>query len=201
MSTKDKWILPLAILVGLVLQGFVLGWSLGPGTDGVGAVVTGPNIENYIPAIQQNRGYKSALPIETTGAAEFASTTVETGLSIGNLGTQLSRVNAGTCTIRTTNGQLTFTASTTQQVSCQGGSGTQSTALTLLPAYAAGDAVFVQPPTTTPITGLSGGLDVLGARASNTAGYITLTIFNGTGASFTWGADASSSWSWLFMRP
>ena len=92
MSTKDKWILPIAILVGLVLQGFVLGWSLGPSTDGVGAVVTGPNIENYIPAIMQNRGVEGAK-IKLSGRLNGAEIARQDRLAQGRMPLQTLRAN------------------------------------------------------------------------------------------------------------
>lgn len=195
--------MPVAIVLGLALQALVLGLLVrgsGPSTDGSGTVVSGPNIENYVPAIQYNRGYKSALPIETTGAAEFASTTIESGLSIGNLGTQLSRVNSGTCTIRVTT--LTINASSTQTVICQAGSGTELSPLAALPVFASGDVLFLQMSSTSNSgQNVGGGLLLLGARSSSTAGYIEARVFNDTHNTFTWSADASSSWSWLLVRP
>ena len=53
------------------------------------------------------------------------------------------------------------------------------------------DNVSVEFSTTTPTT--YQGLTILGASTSSTPGYITMKVFNGTGAAFTWIASASTT--------
>lgn len=64
-------IIVLAIVASLG-AGFFFG-TLFSNRGGVGGTVNGPNIENYVPAIQYNRGYKSAFPIFTTSSTTVGS--------------------------------------------------------------------------------------------------------------------------------
>ena len=178
MSTKDKWILPLAILVGLVLQGFVLGWSLGPSTDGVGAVVTGPNIENYVPAIQQNRGIRTAFDIYTSS-----------GITVGANGGDLNELNSSTCNLSISATRLPFAASTTAPFNCA------------ITGLASGDQVFVTLPAHTNFGAVNTTVHsfwVVAAAASSTAGQIDVWIYNGTGtatSSFVQATTSVQVWS------
>lgn len=108
--------------------------------------------------------------------------------TVGASGTATSKMKWGTCTIHST--ATTIAASSTAEVSCQGG----ASALTAISGITAGDAVFVQQPTTTPTT--FGGLKFL-ASASSTAGYIHMKVINNTGGTFTWTSAASSSIPYL----
>lgn len=110
----------------------------------------------------------------------FASTTRS-----GSTGTDIVRMNTGFCNIRAS--AATIAASSTATVECNGGT-TSNVALT---GVTAGDKVFLLPATTTPTT--FGGIRILGASASSTAGSITARIYNGTGTTFTWTAAASTS--------
>lgn len=90
----------------------------------------------------------------------------------------------------------TISASSTATVDCQASSvGAPGVAL---PNVLAGDRVFASLGTTSPTT--FQGLSIIGASASSTAGFVTLNVFNGTGATFTWTAAASSSVQYLDIR-
>lgn len=125
-----------------------------------------------------------------------AGTLTQTGaLTVGSSGSSLARINRGVCNIHA--GANTIAATSTIQLDCQAGTGVL-TALSNIPAWTAGDTVFVQQSTSTP-TAIS-GLNLLGASASTTAGYITVRLANTTGTTYTWTAAASSSWQYLFIR-
>ena len=117
----------------------------------------------------------------------FASTT-KTNAS----GTEITRINTGFCNIRSAS--ITISASSTQQVECQGGTASQ----VALTGVTAGDKVFVFPATTTPTT--FGGLRILGASASSTAGSITMQVYNATGAAFTWTALSTTSLQYWVVK-
>lgn len=107
------------------------------------------------------------------GTSRFTGTA-----SFGATGTFIAGLNFGNCTITAT--ANTIAASTTQTVECA------ATGATV------GDNVSINVSTSSPSTFL--GLLIQGASASTTAGTITLRIYNGTGATFTWSATASSTW-------
>lgn len=112
-------------------------------------------------------------------------------VQVGSSGTAITRLNGGKCNIW--DESPTVAASSTSIVSCQAGTLT----LSALTGVAVLDDVFVQPSTTT-FNGLpvSGGVFVVGASASTTAGYIDVTVYNGTGAAYTWTAAATTSWNY-----
>lgn len=183
-----------AILLSLVA--IAVSWNNKPEGNKFGAVgaITGMLAENYIPYVLYNQGYNSALDITTTGNTTLASSTATT-LKVGQVGTGHTRINSGTCNIHA--GVNTISASSSVQVDCQSGTGTQ-TALSNLPAWAAGDKTFLSFASSTPTT--IQGLIINGASASTTAGFITAIISNHTGTTFTWTALASSTLQYLFIR-
>lgn len=135
-----------------------------------------------------------AAGLGVTGDTTLASTTATT-FKVGQEGTGATRINHGVCNIHAASN--TIAATTTTQVDCQSGTGTQ-TAISDMPAWAAGDATFLSMATTT--STVFEGLSILGVNASTTAGYITLDLYNGTGDTFTWSATASTSWQYLNIR-
>ena len=84
--------------------------------------------------------------------------------TLGSAGTSIKRINVGTCTVHSVTN--VFLASSTQEVSCQGG----ASALTALTGVAVNDIVHLQFSTTSPT--INGGLRIIGASASTTQGYI-----------------------------
>lgn len=101
-------------------------------------------------------------------------------------GSLVSQANFGQCFIQAAS--QTIAASSTQTVDCQAGTAGINSPLA---GITAGGGVQVTLGTTSPT--LYEGLQIRNASASSTPGYITLNIYNGTGASFTWTAAASSS--------
>lgn len=147
--------------------------------------VLGGYLVDQVPAINHVLGATTARTT-ITNPWIFASTTQS-----GTSGTPVSRLNTGFCNIRSHT--TTIAASSTQTVECNAGTGS-NVALT---GVTAGDTILIGMPTTTPTT--FGGLKVVGASASSTAGSITLILFNGTGGTFTWTAAASTSLPYIVL--
>lgn len=116
-----------------------------------------------------------------------ASTFVPPGTS-----TALAGMNFGSCIIYAY--ATTIAASSTATVDCQGGTST----LTALTGVSSGDKVMAM--ATTSISSVSQGVSILSANASTTNGYITMTLFNGTGTTFTWSGGASSTIKYVAFR-
>ncbi len=134
-------------------------------------------------------------PFNFTQGLTSTTGTFSGAVTIGSSGTAMSRMNFGECNIHAS--ANTIAATSTVQVDCQSGTGTQ-TAISDLPAWTAGDAMFLTMATSTNTT--VEGLSILGVNASTTAGFITIDLFNGTGTTFTWTANASSSWQYMSIR-
>ena len=117
------------------------------------------------------------------------------GITVGDTGTKVAGVNFGSCVIRASS--QTITATTTQTADCVGGNGT-SAGTTALPGITLGDSIILTMGTNTPTT--VGGIHILGASASTTAGYITVKLYNATGGTFTWTDTASSSFQYRAFR-
>lgn len=127
--------------------------------------------ENYDPYIRYNGGYYSLLPISTQGS-----------LQIGASGTSIPKIIEGTCPLIGVNANIT--ASTTVSFDCA------------VTGAASGDVVFAMFATTSPTTA-GPGWEVTRASASTTAGFITLNITNGTGASAYPPASIASTTQYL----
>jgi len=122
------------------------------------------------------------------GAVTLASTLVTSStLQIGTNGTALNRVNTGFCTIQST--ATTIGAYATSTVSCQAAT---TGGLSPLTGITAGDSCQLGIATTTNTGGAD--IQVIGASASSTSGYIHAFLANMTGTSFSWSATASTSW-------
>ena len=143
--------------------------------------VSGMLAENYDPYIRNNGGYNSALPIKTTGTFQ-----------VGTNGNAISQVSFGQCTIWA--GANTIAATSSQQIVCQGAAGGPIAAIANIPANANCDLVEASSTNTTSL-----GLITMGVSASSTAGTIVANLANGTGATFTWSAAASSSSQWSYQ--
>ena len=113
-------------------------------------------------------------------------TTCNDGFSYsGCNGTAISGLNTGKCYIQAY--ATTITASTTATVDCQataavGGITTANDVA--LTGITSGDSIVTMFATSTPSA--FGGIVIIGATASSTAGYITLSIENLTGTTYTW---------------
>lgn len=106
-------------------------------------------------------------------------------LQVGLTGTGIAHINAGTCTINAYS--ATIAATGTAQVDCSAGVSGPVAITGILP----GDRILASLASTTVAN--NEGLDIQWAAASTTPGYITLKIFNGSGAAYTWVSTASSS--------
>ena len=198
---KDK-IIPVVAIIALVLAviSFIprtgkLAPIVDTATFGAAGAITGMLAENYDPYVRYNQGYNSELDIKTTGDTTLASTTATT-LKVGQVGSAVTRIVRGTCNMQSN--ANTIAATTTVQIDCQAGAGGTQSALTNVPAWASGDTVFFGLASSTATS--FGGLNVIGASASTTAGYITLQLYNQTGGTFTWTRLASTSHQYLFIR-
>lgn len=112
--------------------------------------------------------------------------------TFGANGTAVNRINFGSCTIYAY--ATTIAASTTATVDCQAG----ASALTALTGVSSGDVVAVT--ATTSISSTYEGIKIESANASTTNGYITMTLFNGTGTTFTWTGTASSTIKYIVIH-
>ena len=110
-------------------------------------------------------------------------------VTIGATGTAVARINAGDCYLRPR--ATTIAASSTAIVECQATAavktpwGTATGAASALVGVSENDFVQAKLSTTT-ANQAWGGLDIIGASASSTQGYIQLIIQNHTGDTFTW---------------
>lgn len=114
-------------------------------------------------------------------------------LTIGTTGTALTRVNMGTCYILPY--ATTIAASSTATVDCQGTAliyNTNTGRATALTGVTNGDNVQLEFSTSTAGT-VFGGIGIIGASASTTAGYITLRVSNQTGGTYTWPVTGSAT--------
>lgn len=168
---NNKWTTGIVgLIVGVLV---VIGiFSLWPKTSTLGGSLGVKLAENYDNYIKYNGGYYSALPISTTG-----------GVVIGSSGTTLNNVSAGACYIAPY--ATTIGASSTVAVDCQATLAWNANGTSALTGVQKGDNVQFELSTTT-ANQTYGGLDVLGASASTTAGHIQVILFNQTGATYTW---------------
>lgn len=165
MTSLKRDILVVLLIAVLVVAGVVV--YLNRSTPALTkAVGTGNPIENYVPAVLYNGGLYSALPAKfndtlvVAGAVSHTSTFTQ-----GSSGTALTQLISGTGAFI---GANLAQAATTSQAYDIAVSGVQ-----------VNDKVFVSLSTTTTSTNL--GWRVLGASASSTSGYITVTLQNLTG--------------------
>lgn len=133
------------------------------------------------------------LPILPDGQSAFGAITTGTnfkyGISVGNtssLGvapTNIAKILGGTCSLIASS--FTVAASTTVPMDCA------------ITGVVSTDLVFGQFATSTQIG--QGGWAVRGASASSTAGFITLTVVNSTGASNIIPASIASSSKYIII--
>lgn len=179
MTNKIIGTIAVLALVLAIFASYEL-WSVAHPSTAFGAV--GVKLaENYDPYIKYNGGYFSLLPISTQGT-----------LQVGANGTATKQISFGSCTIWT--GANTIAATSSQQIVCQGGSGSPIVAIPAIPANGNCDLVEASSTNTT-----IAGLVVAGVSASSTAGSIVANLDNLTGTTFTWTAAASSSSQWDYQ--
>lgn len=135
------------------------------------------------------------------GAIEAGESLISDGPSYfgGSTASPVNNLQFGTCNLWVgTSTVTTIAASTTKAVDCQASNGlaTGSTVLngTALAGIKTGDTIVLVAPTTTATT------TIVAVNASSTAGYITAIIYNGTGASFTFGSSTANSYHYWDAR-
>lgn len=196
MFKGNKSVLAIAILALIVA---IIGvWPSSAGNSDFVTATPGTQlpIEEYVPAVKYNGGIYSALPIQTasdiTGSTIYGTTfsgtsLVATTATIGSAtgGTAISKfVAPANCTIIAN--ANTIAASSTKDVDCA------------VTGSRSGDN-FIVTATTSPSTTFL-GLKILASRASTTNDYVTLTLSNETGTTFTWTGTASTSFKAFGVR-
>lgn len=123
-------------------------------------------------------------PWTFSGAVTHSGTVSNTStVTVGSSGTAMTRVNTGTCYIKAY--AATIAASSTATVDCQATAVVDPSGASALTGVTMGDSVALTLSTTTAGT-LYMGLQVAGASASTTSGYITVRLTNMLGSTFTW---------------
>lgn len=176
MTNKTVTVLAVSALIISLVVGIVSVFfpRLASDTKQVFGAAGGMLAENYIPYIMYNGGYNSAKSIKTTG-----------DLTVGSSGTTVSQMQKGTCSLIAPS--FSVTASTSVAMDCA------------VTGVQASDVVFAMFASSTPSTAGS-GWEVVGASASSTSGFITLSITNGTGATAVIPASLASTTQYLILR-
>lgn len=102
----------------------------------------------------------------------------------GTNGTRLAYLNTGTCSLIANN--FTVAATSTVPMDCA------------VTGVVSGDGVFAQFATSTATQ--YGGWQIRGASASTTAGFVTISVVNGTGSSGVVPASTASSTKYIILR-
>jgi hypothetical protein len=189
MNKLHEW-----INTGLILLVFVSGLVGGNQSASLGGVTNYDTVgaSGLQLGANCNDSYKNCTPSVTYNSSGFS-------IGSGSTGTALTRVNTGTCYILPY--AATIAASSTAVVDCQGTAAifnTNTTLATALTGVTNGDNVIANFSTTTATT-VSNGIVVTGAAASTTAGYITLTVSNLRGTTFTWPVTGSATGTVYYM--
>ncbi len=158
MDKIAKWII--AVLVVNLFLTLGIGIAVLRSGGNIGAIGS-KLIEDYVPVIKYNEGLYTALPIYTTGTLKADGT-----FTLGS-GTAITRVLHGTCTL-TSYASLAATSTTWHDCAVTG-------------ATTADRVVFGAPYTIQATSNLM----YVNPRASSTAGYIGVEIYNNTGAATT----------------
>lgn len=109
-------------------------------------------------------------------------------MSIGSAGTDVARLNFGTCYLAPSS--ATITASSTALVDCQATAAWSKNGKSALTGVQSGDTVQAVFSTSTSAY----GLEIVGASASTTAaGYLVLEVANYTGGTYTWPVTGSAT--------
>jgi len=168
--------LSLLIVLGLIISLF---GSASPGVPSLGG--------NELTKVTNTYQFNNRVTLT-------ASSTART-FKIGETGTQVTRVNVGTCYMRPY--AATIAATSTALVDCQGTAAWDANGTSALAGVTAGDFVVVSAATTTEST--LAGLHVIAASASTTPGFIQLRVSNLTGTTFTWSTSATASGTASFV--
>lgn len=210
-TLKNKILLVVVIIAAIVIG--IAYFNSSKGTK-LGAV-SGQLIEDVQPYFRNNGGMNTALPVQFSGGATLTgtlsqtgaatlsgSTTITSGLTVGAAGTPVTQVNKGTCILYQYVNTIAATSSITTDcvATTSSGKGTDG-GLVALAGIVVGDQVFATLSTSTSaLVATAGGLVLTGASASTTAGYITVTLTNLKGTTFTYPIGASSTVSYFTIR-
>lgn len=184
-------------VVALIIAGIALYRTSGFGSSDLAQATPGTSlaIENYVPVVKYNGGIYSELPIMTTsdvtaatvyGATLSAPTGTFNSLTVGTTtgGTAISKFVAPVnCTVIAA---TTIAASSTKDVDCA------------VTGSRSGDFAVVQATTSVSTTFL--GVSIVAARASTTNDFVTFTLANNTGGTFTWTGTASTSFKAFLVK-
>lgn len=132
-------------------------------------------------------GGSGAIRAAGTLIADGAAT-LSTSLKVSSTGDVVARLNEGTCKIKPY--ATTIAGTTTATVDCASATLAGLVALT---GVTFNDNVVATLSTTTSSAGVQGALFITGASASTTNGYITLSLYNGTGGTYTWSTVTNAS--------
>ncbi len=190
-------------IVGIVvacLVSFGLGYALhkSPSIAGAAPANIGPQHQNAEAFLQGiTFGSRSQSYFDNVGAlTSSAAVSLSSTLKVGSSGTSLSRINAGTCYVKTY--AATIAASSTAQVDCQATAMPIAGPGSALTGVSYGDTIDARIGSTTVGT-LFGGLRLRAAAASSTSGYITLFVENDTGATFTWDTTSAATGTAMYI--
>lgn len=172
----------------------VAGYGLDTAGGGVLNLGTTTATTVIIGSSSANVGVASSSPYVALGVT--GTTTASAGMVIGATGTALNRVVAGSCALIIPSGAgATVAASSTAPFDCA------------VTGVTSGDNVIVELATTTAGAGKMGGTGTTaglfifaGAKASSTAGYITVLLLNMSGAATQpslYGYGSSTAY-WIF---
>lgn len=151
-----------------------------------GAVVTGPahyQTEGFIQGLCS--GLRNQWCVDGNGNVSSTGT-----LSVGTNGSTLTRLNFSVGVAIGYSNTIAASSTGTFDIGPTTGKGQVGSTL---PGVSAGDQCDVYATTT---IGNWGGLDIISSFASTTNGYCSVTVFNQTGATFTWSSTASSSFAY-----
>lgn len=180
MNKKNILFVGIFLLVGLVV-GYLAGGT--PQDKFGGTVHNFP--EQFYNGLKA--GTSNQWSISSTGAVTTSGGVNNTGtFTQGSSGTAITQIIATTCTILANS---SIAATSTGSADCA------------VTGVQAGDKVVdVTLATTTPVTNL--GIQIVGANASSTAGWVTFKLLNLTGAAVTPGSQANfgSSTQVLIIR-
>jgi len=196
MSTTTQKVLGVVVVAGALMGALALfillfggaGHSFGLATSPQGDVV--PNLQ-WMP-LGLNLGSAQQFTVDSSGNVVESGNVSNSGTTqIGANGTKLNHLISGIAQVIAY--ANTIAASSSARVDL----GTTGAVGGTLTGVVAGDACDGFATTT---VGAWLGVDVIGSFASTTNGYCTLQLANNTGATFTWSAQASTSFAYQDIK-
>ena len=136
----------------------------------------------------------TAGTLTVAGASSLAAVTTSGTLTVGSSGSALTTIIKGACTSWNGTGLNSMdgsqAASTTEAYDCA------------VTGAVSGDVVIAQLSTSTPITSTAGSAywNIIGAKASTTAGYITVLLYNNGPTAVPSALGVGSSTSYIIIR-